>query len=108
MHARLPPTAGSYTSFDDTAGSGKPRGIVNRVGVDHHEAKSQWFHTEYANRCQHTPFQPRLGLFSVAWLKLHGGGSTYGVDWHDLVYGSDAKSLCGGGGGVMERCQVYS
>eukprot|EP00966_Prymnesium_polylepis_P161847 3740864-Prymnesium_polylepis.1 len=46
-----------------------PRGVINRVGADHHEVKStdKYLDGEMRHKyCNLTPFQPKVGFFSVA------------------------------------------
>mmetsp|Transcript_48816 Transcript_48816/g.144275 ORF Transcript_48816/g.144275 Transcript_48816/m.144275 type:complete len:102 (-) Transcript_48816:168-473(-) len=89
--------------FELASQSGVARGLASRVGAIHQEA-----HNEYSGPYgPHGTFNPGIALFSLAWLKLYGGGETFGVDWHSLVYGTGADSLCGGGDGTMDRCEVY-
>jgi dienelactone hydrolase len=78
-------------------GGGAPsaRGFVNKVGANHHEPS--------------TEYNPKLGLYTVAWFKLHLDGLTasQGQDWDALVYGNGSTSLCGGGDGAMKACELH-
>jgi hypothetical protein len=78
----------------NAAGDIANRGIINKVGADHHEPTSE--------------YNPKLALYSVAWIKLHLDQTTssYGMDWKDMVYGTGSSSLCGGGDGAMKVCTV--
>jgi dienelactone hydrolase len=78
----------------DTVGGCATRGFANKKGADHHEPS--------------THFNPKLALYTVAWLKLFVDGTpkSDGMDWDSLVFGNDTSSLCGGGDGVMEECDV--
>jgi hypothetical protein len=70
------------------------RGIINKVGADHHEPTSH--------------YNPKLALYTVAWIKLHLDQTTssYGMNWKDLMYGTGSSSLCSGGDGAMKQCTV--
>ena len=37
---------------------------------------------------------------------LEGVTEEQGADYHAMIYGSDARSLCGGGDGAMTQCVV--
>lgn len=70
------------------------RGLVNKRGANHHEPS--------------TDYNPRLGLYTVAWFKLYVDGvrSGMGIDFDSMVYGTANTSLCGGGDGAMQVCDV--
>jgi len=70
------------------------RGIINKVGADHHEPTSH--------------YNPKLALYTVAWFKIHldQTPSSYGMNWKDLLYGTGPTTLCGGGDGDMKECTV--
>lgn len=70
------------------------RGLINKIGADHHEPT--------------TEYNPKLALYSVAWIKLHldQTPSSYGNNWKDLIYGTGNNSLCSGGDGKMQECVV--
>jgi len=61
----------------------------------------------YANmvNARHTEpnlFFPRWTAYTAAWFKIHLNNDT--SYFHDLIYGSDPKSLCGGGIPMTENC----
>ena len=70
------------------------RGLANKKGADHHEPS--------------THFNPELALATVAWFKLFVDGTpqSEGMDWEALIFGNGSTSLCGGGDGAMEDCEM--
>lgn len=55
-------------------------------------------------------FNPLMGLYTVAWFKLHLHSPTpptpLGEDWEALIFGGGKSSICGGGDGAMEACTM--
>lgn len=75
-------------------GAAAARGLVNKKGANHHEPT--------------TDYNVKLAMYTVAWFKLHVDGSkaSMGQDWDGLIYGTDAASVCGGGDGTMQECNI--
>jgi len=82
--------------FNSAAHSCLPRALVNKMGANHHEPT--------------TAYNPKMVKYSVAWLKIYLDGTpmAHAVDWHALIFGVGANSLCGGGDGAMRECRVLS
>ena len=76
------------------------RGIVNKIGANHEEPSSSYRPESY---------RPEIALYTVAWFKLYLDGTpkAEGVDWNELIHGSGPASICGGGDGAMEECQIF-
>jgi len=76
------------------AGAIGARGLVNKVGANHHEPT--------------TSYNQKLALYSVAWIKIHLDKTpkSLGNDWDSLIFGNGTTSLCGGGDGKMKECTV--
>jgi len=72
------------------------KGLVNKVGATHHEPDI-------------TDYNPKVAPFSAAWFKifLDKTPQADGFDYHDMVFGSGANSLCGGGDGDMQQCELH-
>ena len=87
-------------NFYNSQGAYPVRGIVNKVNATHQEP------TTYNDKVE--PYNPFLAQFSAAWIKLYLNdvkqeGQT---DFDALIHGSGPVSLCGGGDGAMEQCEV--
>ena len=91
------PPAMTHAFFDEAAKSGLApnRGIVVKKDADHVEPLL-W------------NMVPRLAQYSAAWLKIHleQVDQQDGRDYAEMIYGTSAESLCGGGDGTMTECVV--
>ena len=74
------------------------KGFVNRKDTPHWEPITHPF----------GPYHPELALFTAAWLKLFVDKTPFadGLNYEELLFGSSNHSLCGGGDGSMEECEV--
>jgi hypothetical protein len=88
-------------SLFDAPGACGTRALVNKKGVNHHEPSRN--------------YNPALTQFTAAWFKLFllpaqgrpgSEGAVPGADFEQLVFGQQPDSLCYGGDGPMERCEV--
>ena len=72
------------------------RGYVNRKWTTHHEP-------DILN------YNSLLPQFTAAWLKIYLDQTPQadGNDYHRMIYGNSTDSLCNGGDGSMEACEVY-
>ena len=97
------------TKFYGAAAAGTPRGLVNKVGATHQEPTDYKDHKE--------PYNPRLAQYMAAWYKLYvdgwtaapagrGAGAPDFPDFREMIFGKGADSLCGGGDGDMETCEM--
>ena len=50
----------------------------------------------------------RISLYTAAWMKLFVTGvkEEGGVNFEDLIFANNTRSLCGGGYGKMEACEL--
>jgi dienelactone hydrolase len=82
-------------SYYNAAGADSTKGLVNKIGANHHEASSD--------------YNPLLPQFAASWFKLHINNVTseFGFDFDEMIYGKGATSICGGGDGGMKKCEVH-
>ena len=78
----------------DAPNASSTRGIVNKVGANHHEPSSD--------------YNPGIARYTVAWMKLFldGTPASLGMDWEGMLFGNGTDSLCGGGDGSMKQCEL--
>jgi len=72
-------------------------GYVNKLLADHSEPDVE-------------RYNPLLPQFTAAWFKvyLERRPVQYGIDFHDMLFGTGTTSLCTGGDGDMARCEVHA
>lgn len=82
--------------FFNADGSHPVKGLVNKVGASHHEPDI-------------TDYNPKVAPFTAAWFKifLDQTPQADGYDYHDMIFGKGANSLCNGGDGDMETCELH-
>jgi hypothetical protein len=75
---------------------------VDRVYVD----KTYATHHEPDITCMDRNGIQLLAQFSAAWLKIYLDETpqSYGLDFYDMIYGTNIGSLCAGGDGIMAAC----
>lgn len=81
-------------AFYNAEGAHPVKGMVNKVGMGHHEP------------AQGDDFNPALASLTAAWFKLYLDETPQrdGNDYHDLIFGK----MCGGEyDGAMEQCEVH-
>ena len=101
----IAPPSTAVAAFEAAAAAGVPTGLVNKVDADHHEPASLYPAQPFS--CVKTPFNPQLGLYTVAWAKLwQRTPRSLGIDWEGMLYGAANSSLCGGGDGALAACNV--
>ena len=100
----------SVRLYELASRAGVPCGLAYEIGENHREVYNSYTPGPGQPTRSNAPgpgkYNAALGLFTVAWFKLHAIGESYGVSWADLVSGRGPSSLCGGGDGAMERCEV--
>ena len=85
----------------ESPGGSAVRAYVNKVGAGHHEPDV-------------TSLDPNgiglLAQFSAAWLKIYLDETpqAFGLDFHEMIFGSGAGSVCGGGDGQMANCTIMA
>jgi alpha-beta hydrolase superfamily lysophospholipase len=72
------------------------KGLVNKIGATHSEPDVEAFN-EY------------LPQFTAAWFKIHLDKmpNDFGIDFDNMIYGTDSSSLCNGGDGNMKECELH-
>ncbi len=87
----------SKTMYDNVAAP-LAKGFVNRKRTAHWEPITEPF----------GQYHPELALFTAAWLKLFVDETPVadGFNYEALLFGNASDSLCGGGDGSMEECEV--
>lgn len=93
-----PPNTMAEPIFEVDGGS-DVRGIVNKVGADHHEPDCLDLNPQGVQT---------LASYSAAWFKIYFDQTpqAYGIDFYNMLFGDDDTSLCGGGDGDMEQCTL--
>merc|ERR1712070_1066212 len=82
--------------FYEAEGANPARGLVNKVGANHHEPDI-------------LSYNPMLAPLTAAWFKIFLDETPQqgGIDFHDLIFGTGSSSLCHGGDGDMSECEVH-
>mmetsp|Transcript_41214 Transcript_41214/g.53157 ORF Transcript_41214/g.53157 Transcript_41214/m.53157 type:complete len:306 (+) Transcript_41214:13-930(+) len=93
-----PATTMAQPIFEVQDGSSS-RGIVNKIGADHHEPDCLDLDPQGVKT---------LASYSAAWFKVYLDQTPQanGIDYYDMLFGSDSASVCGGGDGDMEECTI--
>jgi len=80
--------------FESGERTGLTRGIVSTSNFGHHEADI-------------LGINPLLAQFTTAWFKwFMAAGGDDGVDWEEMIFGTGENSVCKGGMGDVERCEI--
>lgn len=96
-----PPDTMAMPIYEAGAGSGLPRGFVDKTLVGHHEPDIT---------CLDRNQIDLLAQFSAAWFKLYLDKTpiAYGIDFNEMIYGTSQKSICYGGDGELTTCKFES
>ena len=84
--------------YEAAEGSGVPRGFIDKTLANHHEPDIT---------CMDRNGIQLLAQFSAAWFKLYldETSQAYGIDFQDMIYGTDSTGICSGGDGEMTSCK---
>ena len=87
--------------YNAAAGSNLARGLVNRKVADHFEPEDPFFPF-------YNSYNPLIPQFTAAWFKLHLENKTteFDIDFEEMIYGNDTKSICNGGDSSMIKCET--
>lgn len=82
--------------FYEAEGAFPVRGLVNKIGATHHEPDV-------------TDYNKLVAPYTAAWFKvfLDETPQADGLDYHEMLFGSGEDSLCGGGDGDMQQCELH-
>ncbi|GMH61521.1 hypothetical protein TrRE_jg6929, partial [Triparma retinervis] len=103
----IAPPSMSKSIFNSTLGPNVmgSRGYVNKVGgkAGHLECEDWEQNLLFSDW-----YNPLITQFTAAYFKLHleKKKSEFGVDFEEMIYGGGENSICNGGDGVMEECDV--
>ena len=77
------------------------KGLVNKQDCNHFEPNTLPVCDPYCN--------PELAQYTAAWFKIYLDKTPQadGNDYHDMIFGKGAESLCGGGDGKMVECELH-
>ena len=76
------------------------KGLIYRTEADHFEPEDPFFPF-------YNSFNPLVAQYTAAWFKLYLENKTieFGIDFHDLIYGTNSSSVCKGDG-AMVKCEM--
>jgi len=76
------------------------KGIVDRTEANHFEPEDNWQPWDSYN--------PLVPQFTAAWFKLtiEKKREEFGIDFYELIFGTSKASICNGGDGYMNTCEM--
>jgi len=92
---KIAPAHPMAVNIYNAKGAFSSRGLVNKENANHFEPNPMAYNN-------------LLPQFSVAWFKIYldKTPTAYGINFHDLIFGTGATSVCKGGDGAMAECEV--
>ena len=85
--------------YNAASASGIQRGLIDKTLAGHHEPD--------ITSLDRNGIQ-LVAQFSSAWFKLYldKTAQAYGLDFYDMIYGTEKSSICNGGDGCMKICKL--